>query len=158
MQYKLTDNFEHVLSIEQNSLTRDFNVSIKLKCEIDHGGGQSLKSYIPTEKEALEFAEFYSKKWAYPIVKEYTQVLPATKSLEQQRWELQNYITEKGAFNTLEHIVLEFNKDYADQKPLVFYSWLQSKLKADLGKNYPFEYFSYCVDRLTQLGFSFTID
>jgi hypothetical protein len=56
----------------------------------------------------------------------------------------------------LEYIISDFSKNI--DKGLVFYSWVQSPLKSAFGKNYPHEYFSYCVDKLRKLGYNFTMD
>ena len=56
----------------------------------------------------------------------------------------------------LEKIITDFSKGY--DKGLVFYSWIQAPLKREFGKNYKYEYMSYCVDKLKKKGYQFTMD
>ena len=73
--------------------------------------------------------------------------------------ELQKYLNERPAIRKkLDELVLEFSKDYEDQKVLAFYGWVQSRLKVNFGKNYNYVYFDYVIDELRKKGFIFTIE
>lgn len=75
----------------------------------------------------------------------------------KRKQELQEFLNQRPAIRQeLNKLVLEFIENYG--VGLMFYSYVQSNLKANFGKKYPIQYFEYMTEELRKRGITFIME